>query len=677
MIPHSIFQHFGIPKSGEGVLTKNIQGTLEWKQAGTDHNLTDHADVVIDPEMELSEGNVLQYSETLGKWTNTNLVIFTNLHELYDVTILTPTSGQVLTYNGTVWTNSAPSGGIGGSGTANYVPLFTPNGTTLGNSVIRQSSNSIGIGVAPDTTYKLDLGIASTDRIRAGQLYLEAPYYAALQIKNSSAGWDTQFINYIAPYPTVWGDYSAYTVGQVFYFRDHGVLNAGSDQLSFYTKRASISWSTELNKATYMSFSAMDISFYSNQTPYWRYFRIGYFDGAYKALLWARNFEFKSDYGSNVNYNMWHDQSASVGTLSLNLALGYKSGDATLPLKTWSLRHIHTSNSLFLQYSTDNFTGSNNSAPMVLNALGTLATVTIYGTRSDTALNISNGYNVNGITLGAATDFGSNNNVQEKWALYCIGRPSVNGDLEKHSFYLKDLVNSRTVFTIDSKNDWYFNTQDSVERSFRFYSYYDTVPTYRTFMSIYPGNSEYPLDPENAPILNLGNSTDWLGSLEVYASHTRIEGDLYVGSDLNCYGNINCSQDIIYGLYMETRSLTFYDNLSEDTYGWYMTSQRINGTDILIYTDLVGENEQIKMYNSSGTAQPWGEGGSGLYVNGALKVGAFCHFDSRAYIQIPFIGNFTTTERDAITGLANGVLIYNSTTNKFQGYANGSWVDLH
>ena len=37
---------------------------------------------------------------------------------------------------------------------------------------------------------------------------------------------------------------------------------------------------------------------------------------------------------------------------------------------------------------------------------------------------------------------------------------------------------------------------------------------------------------------------------------------------------------------------------------------------------------------------------------------------------------FTTTQRNALSS-ANGDVIYNTTTHKFQGYANGSWVDFH
>jgi trimeric autotransporter adhesin len=38
--------------------------------------------------------------------------------------------------------------------------------------------------------------------------------------------------------------------------------------------------------------------------------------------------------------------------------------------------------------------------------------------------------------------------------------------------------------------------------------------------------------------------------------------------------------------------------------------------------------------------------------------------------------SFTTAQRDGLTP-ANGFFIYNSSTNKFQGYANSAWVDLH
>lgn len=43
------------------------------------------------------------------------------------------------------------------------------------------------------------------------------------------------------------------------------------------------------------------------------------------------------------------------------------------------------------------------------------------------------------------------------------------------------------------------------------------------------------------------------------------------------------------------------------------------------------------------------------------------------YIRLKVI---STTERNSLSA-ANGMLIYNTTLNKFQGYANGAWYDLH
>jgi len=61
-----------------------------------------------------------------------------------------------------------------------------------------------------------------------------------------------------------------------------------------------------------------------------------------------------------------------------------------------------------------------------------------------------------------------------------------------------------------------------------------------------------------------------------------------------------------------------------------------------------------------GTAFPTEE----LEVVGDTKVSGFVQF-----------GSLTTVERDALTA-ANGMVIYNSTDNKFQGYENGAWVNL-
>lgn len=43
-------------------------------------------------------------------------------------------------------------------------------------------------------------------------------------------------------------------------------------------------------------------------------------------------------------------------------------------------------------------------------------------------------------------------------------------------------------------------------------------------------------------------------------------------------------------------------------------------------------------------------------------------------IKLPTL---TTVERNALTTVANGTLIYNSTATKIQAYAGGGWVDLH
>jgi len=41
-----------------------------------------------------------------------------------------------------------------------------------------------------------------------------------------------------------------------------------------------------------------------------------------------------------------------------------------------------------------------------------------------------------------------------------------------------------------------------------------------------------------------------------------------------------------------------------------------------------------------------------------------------------FVPRITTDQRDSLQNVINGQLIYNTSTNKFQGYENGAWVNL-
>ena len=53
------------------------------------------------------------------------------------------------------------------------------------------------------------------------------------------------------------------------------------------------------------------------------------------------------------------------------------------------------------------------------------------------------------------------------------------------------------------------------------------------------------------------------------------------------------------------------------------------------------------------------------------------YLDNLAIVRKQLIlRNATTTQRNALTAY-NGSILYNETTHKFQGYANGAWVDLH
>ena len=66
-----------------------------------------------------------------------------------------------------------------------------------------------------------------------------------------------------------------------------------------------------------------------------------------------------------------------------------------------------------------------------------------------------------------------------------------------------------------------------------------------------------------------------------------------------------------------------------------------------------------------------------LYGDGYVGINCNANNKSISLFGILQLSQVTTTIRNSIPSIQEGMIIFNSTTNKFQGRANGVWVDLH
>jgi len=85
--------------------------------------------------------------------------------------------------------------------------------------------------------------------------------------------------------------------------------------------------------------------------------------------------------------------------------------------------------------------------------------------------------------------------------------------------------------------------------------------------------------------------------------------------------------------------------------------------------EMIASNPQTERTMRSGTIKPT--------LDSDFSIGASNLVYDVGYFNRLSLKPMTTTTRNALPSIDNGDIIYNSTDNKFQGRANGAWVNLH
>lgn len=164
-----------------------------------------------------------------------------------------------------------------------------------------------------------------------------------------------------------------------------------------------------------------------------------------------------------------------------------------------------------------------------------------------------------------------------------------------------------------------------------------------------------------------GNLTgDVTGNVSGTAGGVAWSGVTSTPTTLSGYG---ITDDVVIGT--ELGNFTFTASVldSNDSGAITVTPSTVFSSDVTVENDLIVTNKVVAdRFESTSTGTPEITAATNLNLTAGNAV---------VITQSPVrFATFTTAERDALAS-QNGDMLYNTTTNKFQGYANGAWVDLH
>ncbi len=281
-------------------------------------------------------------------------------------------SGKVLTSDASgIGTWQTPSGGVGGSGTTNYIPKFAAS-STLGNSVIYQNGSSIGIGLT-NPPYKLTVGgsfYASTVNTGWGDYEL----YAMDQNVRTTDNPTFNQLN-LSDYGTALGGLhiggtSDPGTGNLVVDSSVGIGTASpggklhvasSMDYSGYFTSSKLSSSTRVVYSEFIGSGSFDvISVYGKSIPADYYGIGGYFEGGYVgaegriAATGSHDYRGVAGYatgGSGTNYGVYG--SASGG--AANFGVYYSGGLAGTGTKSCVVKTSRGPTLLYCQESPENW----------------------------------------------------------------------------------------------------------------------------------------------------------------------------------------------------------------------------------------------------------------------------------------------------------------------------------
>jgi len=159
------------------------------------HDIDYHTDTDINSTNPLLNGDILVWVSGTSKWTNQASGGVTP-HGLSAHTDVDPALGAVpghaLVYTasgGGMWTNQAISGTIGGGGSADYIPRFTPDGQTLANSLIQDDGSNIIVGGSSDAVFNVGIDAGDGINVSGGDLQLASGGGTVDTIIDSGDAW--------------------------------------------------------------------------------------------------------------------------------------------------------------------------------------------------------------------------------------------------------------------------------------------------------------------------------------------------------------------------------------------------------------------------------------------------------------------------------------------------------